>query len=175
MDRFTAWKAAERFVAKFFSFLFNNTSACYLVFAFFFPTLLAFILLLWFDEYCNVEFIQSFCWLYSVPNLQVIQYLETLYLDGNHVKVVWESVKKSSKCALKKSLVTGSHDWRVAKGGTYVKHVGSWRVAIVGALQDKKYGFAWQLTCDSNLRLVPVARMPCFAETDFSHSSHTLL
>ena len=29
---------------------------------------------------CKVEFIQSFCWLYSVPNLLVIQHLETLYL-----------------------------------------------------------------------------------------------
>ena len=37
---------AERFFAEFFGFLFNNTSVCYLVFAFFFPTLLAIILLL---------------------------------------------------------------------------------------------------------------------------------
>ena len=36
---------------EFFGFLFDNTSACYLVFAFFFPTLLAFILLLCFIEY----------------------------------------------------------------------------------------------------------------------------
>ena len=41
----------ERFYAEYFGFLFDNTSACYLVFAFFFPTLLAFILLLCFDEY----------------------------------------------------------------------------------------------------------------------------
>ena len=41
---------------------------------------------------CKVEFIQSFCWLYSVPNLRVIQHLETLYLGGNHVRVVCESV-----------------------------------------------------------------------------------
>ena len=34
-----------------FGFLFGNTLACYLVFIFFFPTLLAFILLMWFDEY----------------------------------------------------------------------------------------------------------------------------
>ena len=26
--------------------------------------------------------------------------------------------------ALKKSLMTGSHDWEVAKGGTHVKHAG---------------------------------------------------
>ena len=46
VDRFTAWRGAESFFAEFFSFLFDNTSVCYLVFAFFFPTILAFILLL---------------------------------------------------------------------------------------------------------------------------------
>ena len=51
MDRFTAWRAAERFFTEFFGFLFENTSRCYLVFASFFPTLLTFILLLIFDEY----------------------------------------------------------------------------------------------------------------------------
>ena len=46
-----SWRAVERFYAKYFDFLFNNTSACYLVFAFFFPILLAFILQLCFVEY----------------------------------------------------------------------------------------------------------------------------
>ena len=41
---------------------------------------------------CKVEFNQPFCWLYSVPNLPVIQHLETLYLGGNHVRVVYERV-----------------------------------------------------------------------------------
>ena len=36
---------------EFFGFLFDNISACYLVFVFFFPTLLVFILLLCFIEY----------------------------------------------------------------------------------------------------------------------------
>ena len=40
----------------------------------------------------TVEFIQSFCWLYSMPNLLVIQHLETLYLGGNRVRVVCERV-----------------------------------------------------------------------------------
>ena len=110
-DRFTSWRAAERFFIEFFGFLFDNTSACYLVFAFFFPTLLTFILLLWFDKYCKVEFIQSFCWLYSVPNLYVIQHLETLYLGGNHVRVVCERLwRKAQEYALKKSVATTSHD-----------------------------------------------------------------
>ena len=41
---------------------------------------------------CKVEFIQSFCWLYFVPNLLVIQHLETLYLGENHESVVCEIV-----------------------------------------------------------------------------------
>ena len=40
----------------------------------------------------KIEFIQSFFWLYSVPNLLVIQHLETLYLGENHVRVVCERV-----------------------------------------------------------------------------------
>ena len=38
----------------------------------------------------KVEFIQPFNWLYSVPNLLVIQYLVTLYLGGFDVRVVSE-------------------------------------------------------------------------------------
>ena len=41
---------------------------------------------------CKVEFIQLFCWLYSVPNLLVIQHLEILYLGGNYVRVTCERV-----------------------------------------------------------------------------------
>ena len=42
--------------------------------------------------FCKVEFNQPLCWLYSMPNLLVIQHLETLYLGGNHVRVVCERV-----------------------------------------------------------------------------------
>ena len=41
------------------------------------------------DE-CKVEFIQPSNWLYSVPNLLVIQHLVTLYLGGFVVRVVSE-------------------------------------------------------------------------------------
>ena len=41
---------------------------------------------------CKVEFNQPFYWLYSVSNLLVIQHLETLYLGGNHVRIVYERV-----------------------------------------------------------------------------------
>ena len=60
--------------------------------------------ILWNDEYkifkklrndkeklmCKVEFIQPSNWLYSVPNLLVIQHLVTLYLGGFDVRVVSE-------------------------------------------------------------------------------------
>ena len=42
--------------------------------------------------FCNVEFIQSVYWFYSVSNLLVIQHLETLYLGEIHVRVVYEKV-----------------------------------------------------------------------------------
>ena len=41
---------------------------------------------------CKVEFIQLFVGFYSVPNLLVIQHLETLYLGGNNVRVMCERV-----------------------------------------------------------------------------------
>ena len=52
-----------------------------------------------------------------MPNFLVIQHLETLYLGGNHVKVMCERVwRKAQECALKKSLTTSespkvAHMW----------------------------------------------------------------
>jgi len=68
VDRFTTWRTVEKFFTKFFGFLFDNTSRCYLMFAFFFPTLLAFILLLIFDEY-GLELYHLFAHIYSIPYL----------------------------------------------------------------------------------------------------------
>ena len=42
------------------------------------------------ENFCKVEFIQPSNWLYSVPNLLVIQHLVTLYLGGFDVRVVSE-------------------------------------------------------------------------------------
>ena len=39
---------------------------------------------------CKVEFNSPSCWLYSVPNLLVFQYLVTLHLGGIVVRVVSE-------------------------------------------------------------------------------------
>ena len=47
VNRFTAWRATERFFAEFF----DNTSQCYLVFASLFPTLNLYFILLIMDEY----------------------------------------------------------------------------------------------------------------------------
>ena len=41
---------------------------------------------------CKVEFNQPFCLALFRVNLLVIQHLETLYLGGNHVRVVCERV-----------------------------------------------------------------------------------
>ena len=58
-----------------------------------------------------------------MPNFLVIQHLETLYLGGNHVRVVCERVwRKAQKCATQQGLATGSCDWQVTKRGTRVKH-----------------------------------------------------
>ena len=73
---------------------------------------------------------------------------------------VWESVKKSQKCAIQGSLATGSRDW-LATSKSPEWHTceacrESWRVMPAVALQDKNSSLARQLACDSNLWLVPV-------------------
>ena len=49
------------------------------------------------NEFCKVEFIQPSNWLYSVPNLLVIQHLVTLYLGGFDVRVVSEIERRLLK------------------------------------------------------------------------------
>ena len=97
-----------------------------------------------------------------MPNLLVIQHLETLYLGGNHVRVVCERVwRKAQECTIKKGFVTGSHDWLATGKSPEVAHMwsiqGSWRVTPTIALQDKTSSLARQLACDSNSWLVPIA------------------
>ena len=73
---------------------------------------------------------------------------------------VWESVKKSQKCAIQGSLTTGSHDWLVTdkspKWHTCEACRGSWRVMPAVALQDKTSSLARQLAHNSNSLLVLV-------------------
>ena len=92
--------------------------------------------------YYKVEFIQSFFWFYFVPNLLVIQHLETLYLGGNHIRVVCERVwRKAQKCALKKSLMTSLRLASRQRRHTCEACRGSWRFMPAVALQDKTSGW----------------------------------
>ena len=83
------------------------------------------------------------CWLYFVTNLLVIQHLETLYLGGNHVRVVCERVWRNAQyCVVKQGLTAGSRGRLAACKPPKVAHAqsmqGSWTVMPAGALQDKK-------------------------------------
>ena len=88
---------------------------------------------------------------------------------------VWESVKKF-KCVYIggfSRLDLTSDLWLATRqNATCVKHVGSWRVTIVGTLQDKKGPSSLAVIS----RLIPVASKspehPILQESDFLHSSH---
>ena len=119
------------------------------------------------------------CWLYYMPNLLVIQYLETLLLCGNNVKVVYKRVWRIDRaCAIKRQLATRSRNW-LASGAsskcvTRVEHARSWRVRTAGSLQEKNYKLAFLLFGNWNSRLIPVANdslvHPVLLKTNFSHS-----
>ena len=99
-------------------------------------------------------------------NLLVIQYLETLYLGRNHIRVVCERVwRKVQKCVTQQGLATGSHDWLAAGKSPKLAHVWSmqrsWRVTPTVALQDKSPRLARQLARDLNSRLSQVVRPSC--------------
>ena len=68
------------------------------------------------------------CWFYSIPNLLVIQQLDTLYLDENYVRVMRECEEiqlcEHSRDFSQLDLAT---DLRLAtrQNATHVKHAGS--------------------------------------------------
>ena len=73
MDRFIAWRAAERFYAKYFDFLFDNTSPCYLVFASLFPYSCALLLLFLIHIYA-LELLLVYCASFTlVPHLDELE------------------------------------------------------------------------------------------------------
>ena len=128
-----------------------------------------------FELFCKVEFIQPCTWLYFVQNLLVIQQLATLYLGGNHVRVVCEKEWRIQVCVLSKSfsqLELASDLWLMTcQNATCAKHAGSWRVTTARALQDKK-GQSGQLVISRlNLATHPshelVTWTPCFIEKWF--------
>ena len=61
-----------------------------------------------------------------MTNLLVIQHLETLYLGGNHVRVVCERVRRNAQnCAVKQGLAAGSRGRLAAYKPPKVAHVQS--------------------------------------------------
>ena len=97
-----------------------------------------------------------------MPNLLVIQHLETLYLGGNHVRVECERVcKKVQECALKKSLTTGSRDWHVAKGGTHVKHVWELKGHANWSITGQNFQIGQTVSLRLKLALIPITRSSC--------------
>ena len=140
----------------------------------------------------KVEFNQPFCWFYFVPNLLVIQHLETLYLCGNHVRVVYERVwRKTQKCAFcrdsrldlasdsRLDLTSDSrlasrqkrHTCEACRGAEesrqllhYKTKVPSWPGSLLAA---------W--TCNSVKSRGQVTKPVCLGKTDLSHSKHTLV
>ena len=112
---------------------------------------------------CKVEFNQPSCWLYSMPNLLVFQQLETLYLGGNHVKVVCvRECEELLKC------VQRSRDSQLDfMGGsrlqvTRLKHTcqacQKLKRCASCSLQDKSPRLARLFAHGLNSRLNPVAR-----------------
>ena len=69
-DRFTAWRAAEKFFAQFFGFLFDNTSRCYLVFAFSLPLLLCFTFIICYSCLCTRVVINLLRFIHSCSTLR---------------------------------------------------------------------------------------------------------
>lgn len=107
---------------------------------------------------CKVEFIQPSNWLYSVPNLLVIQHLVTLYLGGFVVRVVSEIEWRLLKSVQENRESRVDSRLQAARSSTRAKHAGRWTVMLAGALQDKTGQLAIRLTRDWISRLSQAAR-----------------
>ena len=114
------------------------------------------------ENNCKVEFIQPSNWLYSVPNLLVIQHLVTLYLGGFVVRVVseieWRLLKSVQENRDSRLGLAGDSRLQAARSSTHAKHAGRWTVMLAGALQDKTGQLAIRLSRDWVSRLSQVAR-----------------
>ena len=108
---------------------------------------------------------QSFCWLYSVPNLLVIQQLVTLYLGGFVIRVVSEiecwMLKSVQEDRVSRLDLAGDSRLQAARCSTCAKHARSWTVMLAGALQDKIGQLAIRLSRDWISQLSQVARPSC--------------
>ena len=126
---------------------------------------------------CKVEFIQPSNWLYSVPNLLVIQHLVTLYLGGFDVRVVseieWRLFKSVQENRDSRLVLTGGSWLKAAKHSTRAKCARRWTVMLARALQDKTGQLGIRLSRDWISQLSQAASHPCFVKPDVSHSSLT--
>jgi hypothetical protein len=129
---------------------------------------------------CKVEFIQPSNWLYSVPNLLVIQHLVTLYLGGFDVRVVseieWSLLKSVQENRVSRLGLAGDSRLQAARSNLTCQ--ACWKVnsLLAGALQDKTGQLAIRLSRDWISRLSQAARSsrepPLFCrKPDVSHSS----
>ena len=112
---------------------------------------------------CKVEFNQPSCWLYFVPNFFVFLQLETLYLGGNHVRVVCvRECKKLLKC-----MQRSRDSWLDFAGGSRLQAAKlkymcqacqKLKRRVSCSLQDKSSRLASPFARGLNSRLNPVAR-----------------
>ena len=111
---------------------------------------------------CKVEFIQPSNWLYSVPNLLVIQHLVTLYLGGFDVRVVseieWSLLKSVQENRVSRLGLAGDSRLQAARSNLTCQ--ACWKVnsLLAGALQDKTGQLAIRLSRDWISRLSQAAR-----------------
>ena len=131
---------------------------------------------------CKVEFIQPSNWLYSVPNLLVIQHLVTLYLGGFDVRVVseieWSLLKSVQENRVSRLGLAGDSRLQAARSNLTCQ--ACWKVnsLLAGALQDKTGQLAIRLSRDWISRLSQAARSsrepPLFCKTwRFTFLSHS--
>ena len=115
------------------------------------------------------------CWVYFVPNLLVIQHLETMYLGRNNIRVVCERVWRfDQECATRRWLMT---DLRVV---TRQNETDVWNMqkdeesGQLDHYRTKSIVWPSLITGDWNSRLIPVASdslvHPVLLKIDFSHS-----
>ena len=128
---------------------------------------------------CKVEFIQRSNWLYSVPNLLVIQHLVTLYLGGLDVRVVseieWSLLKSVQENRDSRLRLAGDSRLQAVRRSTHAKHAGRWIVMLARALQDNwPYGYLATGSRDLVKLRGQAASHPCFVKTwRFTFLSHS--
>ena len=117
-----------------------------------------------------------------LANLLVIQHLETLYLGGNHVRVVNKKVwRKTQECALSKAswlnLATVSrlanrqrrHTCEACRGAEESRQLEHYKTKLL------VWPGSWLTTQTRNSVKLrgQVTRPLCMGKTDISHSKHT--